>query len=302
MTGVYGTTIPSRVTSNDVDIFYAYHETRNSDSVEDAVFTKLPSSILSDVLYDGETGATDNILEGLYNLKLPLSHFNRKGFYTVYIKPKELPAVIADVSTLTAYPSVRGIILDSRAEGIDRTISEKITTNNSLVGYRVIYLTDDGERQDYFRLVTSNNKCEPIIQTSSDNSNKSYTYRYNESSTLSFLTLTPSSAPSFKANAEPFIGKPTQRVLLVNTLFEPIMLDIEMTDHDINTLSYMLEGSQLRDLDNGLVTTFDNNNQVYHQSEHYTLKDSATGQPIFEVKRNKNTSIDYSQTLDDKLQ
>jgi hypothetical protein len=302
MTGVYGTTIPSRVTSNDVDIFYAYHETRNSDSVEDAVFTKLPSSILSDVLYDGETGATDNILEGLYNLKLPLSHFNRKGFYTVYIKPKELPAVIADVSTLTAYPSVRGIILDSRAEGIDRTISEKITTNNSLVGYRVIYLTDDGERQDYFRLVTSNNKCEPIIQTSSDNSNKSYTYRYNESSTLSFLTLTPSSAPSFKANAAPFIGKPTQRVLLVNTLFEPIMLDIEMTDHDLNTLSYMLEGSQLRDLDNGLVTTFDNNNQVYHQSEHYTLKDSATGQPIFEVKRNKNTSIDYSQTLDDKLQ
>lgn len=300
--GVYGTTIPSRVTSNDVDIFYAYHETRNSDSVEDAVFTKLPSSILSDVLYDGETGATDNILEGLYNLKLPLSHFNRKGFYTVYIKPKELPAVIADVSTLTAYPSVRGIILDSRAEGIDRTISEKITTNNSLVGYRVIYLTDDGERQDYFRLVTSNNKCEPIIQTSSDNSNKSYTYRYNESSTLSFLTLTPSSAPSFKANAAPFIGKPTQRVLLVNTLFEPIMLDIEMTDHDLNTLSYMLEGSQLRDLDNGLVTTFDNNNQVYHQSEHYTLKDSATGQPIFEVKRNKNTSIDYSQTLDDKLQ
>ena len=302
MTGVYGTTIPSRVTSNDVDIFYAYHETRNSDSVEDAVFTKLPSSILSDVLYDGETDATDNILEGLYNLKLPLSHFNRKGFYTVYIKPKELPAVIADVSTLTAYPSVRGIILDSRAEGIDRTISEKITTNNSLVGYRVIYLTDDGERQDYFRLVTSNNKCEPIIQTSSDNSNKSYTYRYNESSTLSFLTLTPSSAPSFKANAAPFIGKPTQRVLLVNTLFEPIMLDIEMTDHDLNTLSYMLEGSQLRDLDNGLVTTFDNNNQVYHQSEHYTLKDSATGQPIFEVKRNKNTSIDYSQTLDDKLQ
>ena len=78
--GVYGTTIPSRVTSSDVDIFYAYHETRNSDSVEDAVFTKLPSSILSDVVYDGETGATDNILEGLYNLKLPLQYFNRKGF------------------------------------------------------------------------------------------------------------------------------------------------------------------------------------------------------------------------------
>jgi hypothetical protein len=51
--GVYGTNLPSRVTSSDVDIFYAYHETRNSDSVEEAVFTKLPSSILSDVVYNG---------------------------------------------------------------------------------------------------------------------------------------------------------------------------------------------------------------------------------------------------------
>ena len=79
------------------------------------------------------------------------------------------------------------------------------------------------------------------------------------------------------------------------------MLDIEMTEHDMDTLSYMLEGSQLRDLDNGLVTTYDENNQIYHQSEHYTVKDSATGKPVFEVKRNKNTSIDFSQTLEDKL-
>jgi hypothetical protein len=296
--GVYGTNLPSRVTSSDVDIFYAYHETRNSDSVEEAVFTKLPSSILSDVVYNGESGATDNILEGLYNLKLPLKYFNRKGFYTVYIKPKEIPAVIADVSTLTSFPNVRGIILDSATES---DISSKLATNNSLVGYRIIYLNDDGDREDYFRLVTSNNKCEPIIQTSNDSSNKSYTYRYNESSTLSFLTLTPSSAPSFKANAAPFIGKPTQRIILVNTLFEPVMLDIEMTEHDLDTMSNMLEGSQLRDLDNGLVTTFDENNQIFHQSEHYTVKDAATGKPVYEVKKNRNTAIDFSQTLEDKL-
>ena len=299
--GVYGTTIPSRITSDDVEIFYAYHETRNSDSVENSTFTKLPSSILSEVLYNGETGATDNVLEGLYNIKLPLQYFNRKGFYTVYIKPREIPAIIADVSTLTAYESVRGIVLDSMADGIDTSLSNKILTNNSLVGYRIIYISDNGERQDYFRLVTSNNKCEPIIQTSNDSSNKSYTYRYNDSSTLSFLTLTPSAAPSFKSNVAPYIGKPTQRILLVNTLFEPVMLDIEMTEHDIETMAYMLEGSQVRDLDNGLVTTFDDNNQIYAQSEHYTIKDSATGKPVYEVKKNKKTSIDFSQTLEDKL-
>ena len=142
-TGVYGTTIPSRITSEDVDIFYAYHESRNSDNAENALFTKLPSSIISDVLYDGESGATDNVLEGLYNLKLPLQYFNRKGFYTVYIKPKELPAVISDVSTLTAYQDVRGIVLDSRADGIDTILSNKLLANNSLVGYRIIYINDD---------------------------------------------------------------------------------------------------------------------------------------------------------------
>lgn len=300
-TGAYGTVIASKIKNSDIDIYYAYHETRTSDSVENAVFKKLPSSILSNVLYDGGEDSVDNVLEGLYNLKLPLEYFNRKGFYTVYIKPREIPAVIADVSSLTSFPNVRGIVIDSNDTSIDEDFRSKIHDNNQLVGYRIIFINDDGSRSEYYRLVTSNNRCEPVIESSNESGNKSYTYRYNETSSLSFLTLTPSMAPSFKSSAAPYIGKPTQRVLFVNTLFEPIMLDIEMTEHDIDTLSYMLEGSQLRDLDNGLVTTYNENNQIVHQSEHYTIKDTATGNPVFEVKKNKTDSIDYSQTLEDKL-
>jgi len=300
-TGAYGTVIASKIKNSDIDIYYAYHETRTSDSVENAVFKKLPSSILSSVLYDGGEDSVDNVLEGLYNLKLPLEYFNRKGFYTVYIKPREIPAVIADVSSLTSFPNVRGIVIDSNDTSIDEDFRSKIHDNNQLVGYRIIFINDDGSRSEYYRLVTSNNRCEPVIESSNESGNKSYTYRYNETSSLSFLTLTPSMAPSFKSSSAPYIGKPTQRVLFVNTLFEPIMLDIEMTEHDIDTLSYMLEGSQLRDLDNGLVTTYNENNQIVHQSEHYTIKDTATGNPVFEVKKNKTDSIDYSQTLEDKL-
>ena len=131
--GVYGTTIPSRITTDDVEIFYSYHETRNSDSTEKAVFTKLPSSILSNVLYDSNDNFTNNTLEGLYNLKLPLRYFNRKGFYTVYIKPRELTAIISDVSNLAAYPNVRGIILDSKANGISDAVRNRILSNNALV-------------------------------------------------------------------------------------------------------------------------------------------------------------------------
>ena len=61
----------------------------------------------------------------------------------------------------------------------------------------------------------------------------------------------------------------------------------------------MINGSQVRDLDNGLVTTFNKNNEIFAQHEHYTLKENGT--PVYEVKVNKSNSIDFSQTLEDKL-
>lgn len=299
-TGVYGISVPSNVDASMVDIFYSYRSTRNSDNTNNSVFTKLPSGILTKALYEGDENTTDDTLEGMYNLKLPLEYFSQKGFYSVYIKPKEYPAVITDVSTLTAYPNIKGIILDSNSVN-DTTMKNRILNNNALVGWRIIYIDDSGDRQDYYRLITSNNKCEPIVMASNGSSDKSYTYRYNESSTLSFLTLTPSTAPSFKSNAAPYIGKPTQKILLVNTSFEPILLDLELVDHDVDTISTMLEGSQLRSLENGLVTTFNDDNEIYNQAEHFTLKDSNTGNPIYEVKQKKTNNIDYSQTLDDKI-
>lgn len=299
-TGVYGISVPSNVDASMVDIFYSYRSTRNSDNTSNSVFTKLPSGILTKALYEGDENTTDDTLEGMYNLKLPLEYFSQKGFYSVYIKPKEYPAVITDVSTLTAYPNIKGIILDSNSVN-DTTMKNRILNNNALVGWRIIYIDDSGDRQDYYRLITSNNKCEPIVMASNGSSDKSYTYRYNESSTLSFLTLTPSTAPSFKSNAAPYIGKPTQKILLVNTSFEPILLDLELVDHDVDTISTMLEGSQLRSLENGLVTTFNDDNEIYNQTEHFTLKDSNTGNPIYEVKQKKTNNIDYSQTLDDKI-
>ena len=74
-----------------------------------------------------------------------------------------------------------------------------------------------------------------------------------------------------------------------------------MVTHDADTISYMLENSQLRDLDNGLVTTFNDNNEIYNQKEHYTLKDQYTGKALFEVGRNKGNNIDFSQSLEDKI-
>ena len=218
----------------------------------------------------------------------------------MFIKPKEIEAVITDVGNLTAFPNVRGLVLDTE-QIKDNAIKELARGNNGLVGYRIIYMSDDGARQDYYRIITSSNRCEPVVQTPNSSSDKSYTYRYEESSSLIFVTVSPSSEPSFQTNSQPYVGKPTQRILLVNTLFEPIQLDIEMCTHDMDTVSYMLEGNQLRDLDHGLVTTYNENSQIYHQAEHYTLKDNYTGKPVFEVKRDRQNNIDFGQTLSDKL-
>ena len=297
--GAYGTTIPINIKDGDinqlVDISFCYHETRSYDSITNAAFKTLPSGVLTRAKREDGT----DVVEGMYNLQLPLSEFNKKGFYTVYIKPREIRASITDIGTLTAFPDVRGIVLDTTRINSDY-LKEKARKNNELTGYRIVFLDDNNGRQDYYRIITSNNKCEPVVTMPATSSDKTYTYRYEDSSTLTFITVSPSAAAMFKDNQSPYIGKVGQNILLVNTLFEPIQLDIEMVTHDADTISNMLEGSQLRDLDNGLITTFNENDEIYHQKEVYTLKDQYTGKPVFEVAKEKTNGVDFSQSLDDK--
>lgn len=298
--GVYGTNIGAMVNpSTDVEVLYSYSPTRNSDDVNNARFKTLEEPVLVASEMEDKGDAYNETIDGLYNLKLPLKYFNQKGFYTVYIKPKEYHTVLSTIGVLSAYPDVSGLIIDITK--LPENIQGKASTNNGLVGYRVIYYDENGNTLPYYRIITSNNKCEPVVQNLRDVNSKAERYRYNDSSSLIFVTVTPSVATAYKPNSTPFIGKAMQRIGLVNTLFEPLMIEIEMVDHDFDTISTMLEGSQLRDLDNGLVTTFNKDNEIYAQHEHYTLKNEYTNKPVFEVKKNKERSIDFSQTLQDKL-
>ena len=150
--GAYGTTIPINIANVDipnlVDISYCYHEKRTYDSLSNANFHRLDSAILTQARREKATGDADEFVEGMYNLQLPLSEFNKKGFYSVYIKPKEIEAVIADVSTLTAFSGVTGIVIDT-TQIKNSSIRTKAQKNNELVGYRIIYLDDNGLLQDY---------------------------------------------------------------------------------------------------------------------------------------------------------
>lgn len=288
MSGMYGTIKPADIDiDKDIEIFYNYRPSLNSEDVEFKDFKKLNSSILKPCNTDeGE----DVTISGLFNLKLPLDKFSKKGIYTIYIRPKEIDATIVDIGTLAAFSDVRGVVFNvgGNLSGLDNT--------NSLVGYRIEYFNNDNKKSGEFRIITSSNRAELINNVLNNTYIKNNGYRFNMSGQQLFCTVTPSLAPTFKPNTLPYIGKSGERVKLINTKFNPVMIELEMVEHDEETITYMLEGNQLIDKDKSLVTTFNKQGEIYHQSEFGAYKDKY-GNPLYEFKKQKD-NIDFNQSLD----
>jgi hypothetical protein len=272
--GTYGTKRPALINNSDVDIFYSYRPNRNTDAPGFSSFIKLSSDILSSVDASDNTGNNLGVLPGVYNLRLPLTQFSDPGIYTIYIRPKEIDTTILDVSYLAAYPDVRGIILNTSNINVE---DSTIFNNGELVGYRIEFLDNSGVRTGEYRLITSSNRCEPVAQNLNDSVQNSIRYSFNDSSNLLFCTVTPCTAMSFKSSGNPYIGENGQRIKIINTKFNPIMMEVELVEHDAETISTMLEGDQIRNLDAGLITTFNKDGEIYHQATYGHMVNKATG-------------------------
>lgn len=286
----------------DADIYYYYKPNRSSESSSYGGFKKIDnvSQILSNSKLENPEVGNDKILPGMYTLKLPVSIFGQAGIYTVYITPKEIQCNILDVGALGAYPDIRGIVIDTNSIDSDY---QALFSNDNLTGYRVEYFEYDPNigglaRQEYFRIITSNGRCQALSQNLTSGNTNSTGYTYNANGSLCFLTVTPSTAPSFKSNSNPFIGKPSQKIVIKNTKFDPVCLEIEVTEHDIETLSIMVEGEQIRNLENGRVTTYNFDGEIYKQMEYSTIKDNYNKTEIAEAKLDKSNNIDRSLDLD----
>lgn len=298
--GAYGIVKGSDVSPNDVEIFYHFVENRITSSV--VSFKKLVSEdILTPLFHNIETTTDNNavnneIIGGLYNLKLNVEDFSNLGIYTLYIRPKQIRTIITDCGVLASLPSVRGIVIDlSNVPSEDRNKF----TNQGLIGYRVEYInsTDNKKIPNLFRIVTSSFYCIPVVTNLTSTTQKTIRYQYSDSATnLLFLTLTPSSAPTNKSNVIPFIGQPNQKILLSNTLFNPKILEIEMVEHDSSTLANALYGNQSKSIGNGIYTIYDNNNNIYKQYNLYEVKDDYN-ETLFEV-REQRSDIDETLTLE----
>lgn len=283
MNNVYGTKRPANITSDDVDIFYSYRPSRAEDSAEYSTFKKLDGKLLMNT--SGKTdGSNVEVLPGMFDLRLPLDVFGNVGIYTIYIKPKEIRTTILHISTLAAYPDVRGLVLDTNG-----------MSNGSLVGYRIEYFNESGDREDDFRIITSNNRCEPVAQVFNDATQNGVRYRFNDAASLMFCTVTPSTSLSFNSNTLPNIGAVGQEIALINTKFNPLCIEVEMVENDAETIATMLNGDQIRDLEHATITTFNKNHEPFSQFSYYTSKNKL-GKALYEVKVKEEateSSLDY---------
>jgi hypothetical protein len=285
--GNYGTVRPADVSIDEIEIFY----TKNDGNTISDLAELNPSQVLVKVDNPNNPG---EIFGGLYTLSLPTDIFNSKGIYSIIIRPKQFRATIADCGVLNINNDVLGIVLN-------KTDIPSNLWSNKLVGYRVEYLktntsaNEEKKINNLFRVITSNNLA-TVIADPTNGSGES-TYVFSDSSSLMFCTLTPSSAPSVRPNVTPYIGEPGQTVIVSSTCFNPIMLEVEMVDHDDETLAYALYGNQSKSLEDGIYTIYDFDNEIYRQYNLFEIKDQFEGSPLYEVREEKE-NYDFSKGFD----
>lgn len=290
--GIYGTVRPSDVDINNISVYYNY--TPNRETITPDIFALSANEILTyNYLPSDEQLAPENtnsnILEGLYNLLLPATVFNQLGIYTIYLKPKVVPTVVVDCSVLSSLPSIKGIVIDMNS------IPSELQANNALQGYRIEYLNTDGSKlRNTVRYVVTSNKVVAIEANVGNTNQKATRYRFDDAGSLIFLQLTPSSSSDVKPNVLPFIGNPGQTILMSNTFFSPLVIEIELVQNTINTLANILAGDQVKDVQKGILTYYDENKVITNQFNLFEIKDDVTNVPLYEVKEIR-TNIDASQ-------
>lgn len=295
-TGNYGTVRLADVSPSDVEIILNYTPSR--DLTSNFILKKLNSLELLQPYFNNSSigGTTNEILGGMYNLKLPATEFNNIGIYNLLIRPVQIRTEIFDCGVLQSLPNVKGVIIDLTnvaQEFLNRFVAQ------GLVGYRIEYLNDDGTKNtNFFRIITSSFFCEAVIANTNNTSDKAQRWVYTEAQTnLLFCTVTPSSSPSNKPNATPFIGTAGQSIILTNTFFDPMMVEVEIVEQDISTLAIALYGNQTKSIEDGIYTIYDTSNNIYKQYNLYEIR-SQFNELLYEVRQDRGSNIDTTKIFD----
>ncbi len=286
-TGNYGIVRPSDVNNEDIQLFYNYAPNRQTSP--SSMRELSAPSLLGEVSEPLFVNGVSQNYEGLKNLTLPASQFGATGVYNIMIRPRKILIEIADCGVLSSSPDVKGILLNTD------DLPTNLTADNALIGFRIEYYDENGKIRNLFRIVTSSGKVEPVNQNLTNTSQKAIRYRYNDSGNLIFCTLTPTSSPVTLPNKVPFIGSPNQVISVTNTYFDPIHIELEVVEHDAQTLSYALYGNQTKSIQDGIYTIYNNLNQIYKQYNLFEIQDN-NNNPLYEA-RELRVSIDETKSF-----
>jgi hypothetical protein len=289
--GVTGIIRPSTVDLADIEVLYSFTPdriTQPTDFLALDVNQVLAKKFVSSI--------SNQVLQGMYTLKLPADVFSEIGYYTLIIRPKQIITTILDCGVLSQLPDQKGIILDTNNAEL-QALGEKLNPGG-LCGFRVEYLNpDDGSIiSNLFSTVAYSNRCEAISQPSNASTQKSVVYRFNDTANLMFLSVTPASSPSIKPNAFPYIGVAGQQIIMSNTYFDPQVIDIELTEYDLRKIALLVNGERTLNVETGIENIYDEDRNILTQSTLFDIKDEADN-PLYKVKTN-NTEIDTTETWD----
>ena len=273
----FGNQKPASVTLTDIEILFTYTPNRITPPTNQQIFSLDPTSILIPYTDDGITG--NNLIGGLYNMRLPKDNFNAVGVYTIFIRPKRIRTTIVDCGTLSGNDNIKGIVIDT--SNLDKKNSSDYD------GYLIEYFNSNGTfNNNTFRITTSSNRCELVSENLNNTSQKAIRYRFNEIGSLMFLTLTPSVVADFKVNTLPFIGQPGQSIQISNTFFKPQVLEVELVKNNADTLAIYIAGEQVKNATKGIITYYDENRIIFDQKNVFEIKDEFNN-PLFDVKENR---------------
>ena len=283
--GIYGTKKLADVDYNDIDILYSYSEKR--EDVNNIQLTPLYPHI-TNAEFIKMLGA-----DGVYKMRLPASVFNQLGFYTVLIKPKSFETAIVDCSYVVRETSAD--IQISRKGIVIPKLSFQGT--GSLIGYQLEYFDDNNVKiKNFHRIITGSDLVSPAPNSNQSNPSASQSYVLDDNGSFLFLTVTPDEVSLISNNKQADLGKSGQKIIISNTFFDPVMVEIEMVDQTIKTLSYGIYGNSTRDLELGIYSIFDENGNLYKQYNLLTRKKQFT-QGEVDIKEERD-NINLSETFD----
>ena len=289
----YGSVIPANVSVDDIEIQFSFQKS----------YADAPSEFvtLNSLQFITQTVNPDIIAEnngGLYQFTVPSQFYTARGLgiYNFHIRPRRMRLIIRDCSFLEDN-SEKGIILDlNQMDGYAKSFFQ---VNNRAIGLMITYLDTSVTGRlipNVYRLITSNYRVEPIATSINNTNNQNgIRYRINDNSNLVFLSVSPQTTGLNNQIDNLFIGVPTQTIIVYGTFFDPLLLNVEVSNVDEKLLYDGLFGNQTFNYTNGIRTYYDEDGNIILQKDEFTEKDNFNN-PLKKISKIRDV-IDFNETL-----